>query len=89
VNTTVIRKADWVIAWDDGAGRHVYCSNLDIALNDGTIAFVGRNYQGPADQVIDGSDRLILPGLIDIHSHPEQNRCIGECVKSTDCAVCI
>lgn len=24
-----------------------------------------------ADRVIDGRDRLVLPGLIDIHSHPE------------------
>jgi N-acetylglucosamine-6-phosphate deacetylase len=71
VTTTVIRNADWVIAWDEVAGRHVYRRNIDIAFTDGTIVFVGRNYPGVADRVIDGADRLILPGLIDIHSHPE------------------
>src|SRR5437868_6244100 len=71
MTTTAIRNADWVIAWDDGAGRHVYRRGLDIVFADSTIIFVGRNYKGAADQVIDGRDRLVLPGLIDIHSHPE------------------
>jgi cytosine/adenosine deaminase-related metal-dependent hydrolase len=71
VTTTVIRNADWAIAWDEVAGRHVYRRNIDIVFTDGTIVFVGPDYPGAADRVIDGSDRLILPGLIDIHSHPE------------------
>ncbi len=69
--TTVIRNADWVVAWDEGAGRPVYRRNLDIAFSGGTIVFVGRNYPGAVDDVVDGKDRLVLPGLIDIHSHPE------------------
>ena len=71
MTTTVIRNADWVIAWDEVVGRHVYRRNIDIAFTDGTIVFVGPNYTGTADRVINGVDRLILPGLIDIHSHPE------------------
>jgi len=71
VNTTVIRNADWVVAWDAAAERHVYRRHIDVAFADDRIEFVGRNYAGPADRVIDGKDRLILPGLIDIHSHPE------------------
>jgi 5-methylthioadenosine/S-adenosylhomocysteine deaminase len=71
VATTVIRNADWVIAWDEGAGRQSYRCNIDIAFADNMIIFVGRNYSGAADRVIDGKDRLVLPGLIDIHSHPE------------------
>jgi cytosine/adenosine deaminase-related metal-dependent hydrolase len=70
VTTTVIRNADWVIAWDEGAGRHVYRRGVDVAFADDLICFVGRNYPGAADRVIDGKDRLVLPGLIDIHSHP-------------------
>src|SRR5260370_31946553 len=35
------------------------------------ITFAGRNYAGPADRVSEGKNRLVLPGLIDIHSHPE------------------
>ena len=69
--TTVIKNADWVIAWDEAAGRHVYRRDIDVAFTDETIAFVGRNYAGAVDRVIDGKDRLVLPGLINIHSHPE------------------
>ena len=68
---TVMRNADWVVAWDEGTGRHVYRRNLDIAFSGDRIVFVGRNYGGAADEVVDGKDRLVLPGLIDIHSHPE------------------
>jgi 5-methylthioadenosine/S-adenosylhomocysteine deaminase len=71
MTTTVIRNADWVIAWDEGTTRHVYRRNIDIAFTAGTIVFVGPNYPGAADRVIDGADRLVLPGLIDIHAHPE------------------
>jgi 5-methylthioadenosine/S-adenosylhomocysteine deaminase len=71
MTTTVIRNADWVIAWDEAAKHHVYRRDVDIAFADDAITFVGRDYSGSADQVIDGKDRLVLPGLIDIHSHPE------------------
>jgi 5-methylthioadenosine/S-adenosylhomocysteine deaminase len=71
VTTTVIRNADWAIAWDEGAGHHVYRRDVDIVFVDGTITSVGRNYAGAADRLIDGKDRLVLPGLIDIHAHPE------------------
>jgi 5-methylthioadenosine/S-adenosylhomocysteine deaminase len=71
MTTTVIRNADWVIAWDERAERHVYRRGVDVVFADDRISFVGRNWQGAADRVIGGKDRLILPGLIDIHSHPE------------------
>ncbi len=71
MTTTVIRNADWVIAWDEAAGRHVYRREVDVTFEDDMISFVGRDYPAAADRVIDGKDRLVLPGLIDIHSHPE------------------
>ena len=71
MTTTLIKNADWVVAWDETAGRHVYRRGIDIAFADDRIVFVGRDYPEPADHVVDGADRLVLPGLIDIHSHPE------------------
>jgi 5-methylthioadenosine/S-adenosylhomocysteine deaminase len=70
MTTTVIRNADWVVAWDEAAQGHVYRRGLDIAFAD-RILFLGRDYQGPCDKLVDGSRRLVMPGLIDIHSHPE------------------
>jgi len=69
--TTVIRNADWVIAWDEAAGRHVYRRDVDLAFRDDCIVFLGKGFTGEADRVIDGQDRMVMPGLIDIHSHPE------------------
>ena len=70
MTTTVIRNVDWVIAWDEAAGRHVYRRGIDVAFAGDKITFAGQNYPGAADRVIDGKDRLLLPGLIDVHSHP-------------------
>jgi 5-methylthioadenosine/S-adenosylhomocysteine deaminase len=71
MTTTVIRNAEWVVAWDEAAGRHVYRRGVDIAFAGDTIAHVGRGYAGPADREVDGAGRLVIPGLVDIHSHPE------------------
>jgi cytosine/adenosine deaminase-related metal-dependent hydrolase len=71
MTTTVIRNADWVIAWSEAGGHHCYRRGIDVVFVDDTITFLGRDYPGAADRVVDGTDRLVLPGLIDIHSHPE------------------
>ncbi len=71
MGTTVIKNAAWVIAWDEAAGRHHYRRGMDVAFTDDRIVSIGRDFTGTADRVIDGADRLVIPGLIDIHSHPE------------------
>src|SRR5437763_7043259 len=70
MSTTVIKNAAWVIAWDEASARHVYRHGVDIAFSDDRISFVGRGFTGPADVTIDGRERLVMPGLIDLHSHP-------------------
>jgi 5-methylthioadenosine/S-adenosylhomocysteine deaminase len=89
MTATVIKNADWVIAWDEGVSRQVYRRGVDIAFTDDRIDFVGRDYTGPVDRVIDGRDRLVLPGLIDIHSHPDTSRSTAACARSMACATCI
>ena len=68
--TTCIRNAAWIIAWDAAAGQHLYLRDADLAFRGNTIVHVGRNYQGEADVAIDGSGLMLMPGLVDIHSHP-------------------
>ena len=46
--TTVIRNADWVIAWDAAAAQHVYRRGVDVAFTDDRIAFVGPGFTGAA-----------------------------------------
>jgi cytosine/adenosine deaminase-related metal-dependent hydrolase len=67
---TVIRNADLVVAWDASAKQHVYLPDADVAFEGGTLRFVGRNYDGPAEEEISGSGLMVMPGLVNIHSHP-------------------
>ncbi len=69
--TTVIKNAAWMIAWDEAAKRQVYRRNVDVAFEDSTICHVGPGYAGKADRTIDGKDVFVIPGLINIHSHPQ------------------
>ena len=68
--TTVIRNADWLVGWDEASGGHRYLRGADLAFADGTITHLGKGYEGPADREIDGAHTMVMPGLIDIHSHP-------------------
>lgn len=67
LSTTVIRNASWVIAWD--GAQHTYMLGADVAFSGSQIVYVGPKFSGVADQEVDGSDRLVMPGLINIHSH--------------------
>lgn len=68
--TTLIRNAEVVVAWDAAAQRHVYLDRADVAFADGLLRHVGRGYAGPAERVIDGVGLMVMPGLVNIHSHP-------------------
>ncbi|TCH99906.1 N-ethylammeline chlorohydrolase [Roseococcus sp. SYP-B2431] len=67
---TLIKGADLVVAWDASEKRHAYMPGGDVAFEDGVIRFVGRGYEGVADEVISGSGLMVMPGLVNIHSHP-------------------
>jgi cytosine/adenosine deaminase-related metal-dependent hydrolase len=69
-STTCIRGADMVIAWDGAAGGHSYLPRADVAFRGNEIIFVGRGYDGHVDVEVDGTGYLVLPGMVDIHSHP-------------------
>jgi cytosine/adenosine deaminase-related metal-dependent hydrolase len=68
--TTLIRNADWVIAWDAAASRHVYRRGIDVAFTGDRVVHVGKGFVGPAERTIDGAGLMVMPGLIDIHAHP-------------------
>ncbi|MGH7152686.1 MAG: amidohydrolase family protein, partial [Acetobacteraceae bacterium] len=68
--TTCIRNAGCIIAWDGANRRQAYLTGGDVAFAGDSITFVGRHFDGKADVTIDGRELMVMPGLIDIHSHP-------------------
>jgi len=68
--TTLIRDAGWVVAWDAPAGQHVYLRDADVVFSGNLITHVGRGFAGDPDETIDGRGLMVMPGLVDIHSHP-------------------
>jgi cytosine/adenosine deaminase-related metal-dependent hydrolase len=70
VKTVCVKNADWVVAWDASSRRHAYLEHGDVAWSGDTLTFVGRDSSGRADETIDGRGLMVMPGLIDVHSHP-------------------
>ena len=73
---TVIRCADWAIVWQAQPGRHVYMRGVDVAFDGNTITYVGKDYAGPADRIVDGAKRMVMPGLTT--SYAEADGSVGD-----------
>jgi imidazolonepropionase-like amidohydrolase len=44
--------------------------NSDVLIRDGKIAAVGKSLKAPANaRVIDGTNKYVMPGIVDCHSH--------------------
>ncbi len=67
--TTVIRNADFVVAWSEQSGSHVYLRGQDVAFAGNAFVSVGGRFEGEAGREIDGRNLMVMPGLINIHTH--------------------
>ena len=68
-HVTLIKGARVAVAWDESFSRHVYRRDVDVAFSPEGITQVGGSFTGNADTVIDGRDLMVMPGLVNIHSH--------------------
>ncbi|MBY0333473.1 MAG: amidohydrolase family protein [Acetobacteraceae bacterium] len=70
----LIRNAAWAVVWDGAAGRHAYARGVNIRVAEGRIAAIAPHDPSvppPGDaEVIDGARLMVLPGLVNIHTHP-------------------
>lgn len=66
-----IRSAAWIIAWSDETQSHVYLRDEDVVFSGDRITQVGGKYEGHYATEIDGRGLMVMPGLINIHSHPD------------------
>ncbi len=70
MTTTVIRNAAWVAAYDPARQEHVYLRDVDVAFTGNRIVHVGAGFGDVADVELDARQRFVMPGLVNIHSHP-------------------
>jgi 5-methylthioadenosine/S-adenosylhomocysteine deaminase len=68
--TICIANASWVISWDGTIARQRYLRNVDVAFDEDQIVFIGERYGGECSERIDGRRLLLMPGLINLHTHP-------------------
>jgi 5-methylthioadenosine/S-adenosylhomocysteine deaminase len=61
----VIRNARYVLMCDESGS---VLEHADIAIDDGRIVNVGESVMG-ANTVIDGEGLLVMPGLVNLHTH--------------------
>lgn len=66
---TCYRNVDWLVCWNDDAGSHEYLRGGDFAYQGDRIVYVGRTYDGPCEQEHNGAGLMIIPGLINLHTH--------------------
>ncbi|MFJ3956174.1 chlorohydrolase family protein [Arthrobacter sp. NPDC090010] len=59
-------KAAFVIGHADG--DHRILKDAELVHEDGTVVFVGRDYQGHVDQEIDAGLSIVSPGFIDLNA---------------------
>lgn len=69
--TTVIRNVAWAAVRDAADQRHEYRRDIDLAFRGDTIVHAGPDYQGAADEVIDGRTLFAMPGLVNVHAHTD------------------
>ena len=56
----------WLVTLDTDIGDF---RNGEILINGNRIEAVGRNLNATADEVIDASDKIVMPGLVNAHMH--------------------
>jgi 5-methylthioadenosine/S-adenosylhomocysteine deaminase len=70
MSTTLIRSAEWAILWDESGKRQVYRKNIDIAFRGDVIVHIGSGFNADGATIIDGKGLMVMPGFVNIHSHP-------------------
>ena len=62
----VLIKCGWLVTLDPKIGE---MKGGELLYNGNTIEAVGHNLGASADEVIDASDKIVMPGLVNAHMH--------------------
>lgn len=67
---TLIRNAEWVVGYDVEGDRHRYLRHTDVAFRDDRFVDPATLERDDIAEIIDGRGLMVMPGFVDIHSHP-------------------
>jgi 5-methylthioadenosine/S-adenosylhomocysteine deaminase len=70
----VLIKCGWLVTLDPAIGDF---RGGELLYGDGEIVGAGRNLQATADETIDASDKIVMPGLVNAHMHTWQTALRG------------
>jgi 5-methylthioadenosine/S-adenosylhomocysteine deaminase len=59
-------KCGWLVTLDDAIGDF---HGAELLIEDSRIAAVGKSLNAAADAVIDATDKIVMPGLVNAHMH--------------------
>ena len=62
----VLIKCGWLVTLDPGIGE---IKGGELLYRGNTVEAAGRNLGASADEVIDASDKIVMPGLVNAHMH--------------------
>ena len=62
----ILIKNGLVISMDSTKDKCDYC---DIVIDSTDIVYVGSDYDGEYDKLIDASGKIVMPGLVNCHTH--------------------
>ena len=60
-------KASYIIAFD--GEEHGYLKDGELAFENDSIVYVGKQYDGPVKRTINASGKVVSPGFISTHAH--------------------
>jgi 5-methylthioadenosine/S-adenosylhomocysteine deaminase len=59
-------KCGWLVSMDERIGD---LANAEILIKDDRIVAIGHDLNATSDEVIDASDMIVMPGLVNAHIH--------------------
>ncbi len=69
--TKTLIKCGWLVTMDPELGD---MKNTELLFEDGDIIAIGQNLNATADETIDGSGMIVMPGLVNAHIHSWQSQ---------------
>ena len=70
MTTTCITNAELAIVYDAETDTHLYRRDCDIVFDETSLLHIGPGYTGAVDATVDGRGMMVMPGLVNVHSHP-------------------